>query len=155
MAAALTFQVDDTRVQKKLSQLLGDVKDYSEPFRAAGADLTRLFGSDVFETGGWAAGDPWRALAEATLRARAERRGHYAASPEVQGRILWWTGTLKRGFRDQITPLSLRIYNVVEYFKYHQQGLGLPRRRMLVVTQDVIIRVMERMHEYVRRSVRK
>lgn len=148
----LSFSVDDTAVMKKLDGLLGGVKDLRKPFTEAGDDLLTFFGEDVFESQARAIGDSWRALAESTLRARADRKGHYARTPERTDKILWWTGDLKRGFRKEANQLFLRIYNDVEYFRYHQErGGSPPQRKMLAITSNVILKVMDRLIAYVER----
>lgn len=148
----LSFSVDDTAVTKKLNGLLGGVQDLKKPFEEAGEDLLVFFGEDVFESQARAIGDSWRALAESTLRSRAERKGHYANAPERTDKILWWTGALKRGFKKQTGKFSLRIYNDVDYFRYHQtRGGSPPQRKMLAITSNVIIKVMDRLIAYVGR----
>lgn len=146
----LSFSVDDTAVTKKLDSLLRGVKDLREPFERSGDELLTFFGEDVFETQARAIGDSWRALAESTLRARSERRGHYAATPERTDKILWWTGALKRGFKKKADTVSLRIFNTVEYFEHHQKrGGSPPQRKMLAITSNVIIKVMDQIVRFV------
>lgn len=73
--------------------------------------------------------EPWKALKASTIKERI--RLGFGAGP-----ILVRTGTLMGGFQQEVQRFQVRIFNPVEYFKYHQRGGGfLPQRRMIVTPE--------------------
>lgn len=149
--ATLSFSLDDTRVKKKLSGLAAGVRDFKKPFDAAGSELLEFYGEEVFASQGSAIGESWRALAASTLRARDARSGYYRQPPIMTGKILVWTGRLKKGFAREVTSRMLRVFNNVPYFKHHQRASGSPpQRRMLAINKEVITKVIRHVQRYVR-----
>lgn len=145
----VTISCDTTRVTKKLSSMAAGFSNYSKPFELVGDDLLHLFGVEVFDTNGGAIGDNWRALAKSTLALRAARKGYYANTPVETNKTLVWTGRLRGGFKKEVKPMQLRIYNDVDYFKYHQKAGGKPpQRKMLGVTSRVVTIVIDRINQY-------
>lgn len=139
----ITITLDKTSVEKHLRLIAASAKDMQETLAEVGDELLSFYGDQVFMTQGAAINDPWRALAVSTLRARARRTGYYKQTPIMEGKILVWTGRLKRGMKKQATANQLRIYNDVDYFKYHQRAGGRPpQRKMLAITSDVVTRVV-------------
>lgn len=149
--ATLSFTINDTQVKKRLSKLAGGIKDFRVPFKNAEKRLMPYFQETVFESQGRVLGESWRALAESTLRARAARSGYYRAPPIATGKILIWTGRLQKGFRSDIERRSLRIFNQVPYFKYHQRG----QRKMLAINKSVTLMVQAEIEKYVQRLLTK
>ena len=115
-----TIRLDDTEVKKKLNQLAGDLKDFSDPFTQAGSELLDYYSKDVFSSQGVESGAPWRQLSATTLKMRENRTGYYRQPPIITGKILIWTGRLKSGFKKTVEKTRLTIGNTVDYFKYHQ-----------------------------------
>ena len=150
----ITFSLDKTKVTKAIQGMANKVKDYSKPFEKVGNDLLHFYGVEVFEQQG-VAGEEWRGLAHETVQARLKRWGHYS-EPSNEGperRILIWTGRLQKGFKKDVNASSLRIYNDVPYFQYHQRASGRPpQRRMLALTKDTIIQVKGAIVQYLREN---
>ncbi len=145
----ITFQVDDTRVLKRLGLTKRGMADCRKPLTKAGDQLLKLFGVEVFETQGGAIGDAWRALAASTRTARAQRTGYYRNPPIRTDKILIWTGRLMGGMKKEAQPQMLRIYNDVPYFKYHQKRGGKPpQRKMLAITSRVITTVVDELSKH-------
>lgn len=140
----ITITADTTKVTKKLSGMAKGLSDFSKPLDLVGGDLLNFFGNEVFETQGAALGEVWKALAASTLVLRAARSGYYKNTPIVTDKILIWTGNLKGGFKKEVKPLQLRIYNDDEKFKYHQKT----QRRMLGVNAKVVTIVIDRINQY-------
>lgn len=152
----LKISLDDTEIRKKLDQLAGDLKSYKKPFTEAGDELLGFYGGEVFSTQGRASGEPWRALSPATLKLRAERRGHYANPPITTNKILIWTGALQKGFEKTVSATRLVVKNTVDYFKYHQQASGRPpQRKMLHINSKVIEIVVKAVNNYIVKSIKK
>lgn len=151
----LTFSFDTTQVEKKFKEISRAASDMRKPFTKAGDDLISYYGKEVFDSNGAELGERWRNLAAATLMMRANRERYYANTPITTNRTLIWTGRLQKGFKKQATSEKLRIFNDVEYFKYHQQGSGRkpPQRRMLGLTSKVVTKVIDRVFEHVDNAV--
>ena len=87
--------------------------------------------SENFPMEGRRLDEPWKKLAASTIRQRAKLG--YGPHP-----ILVRTKTLMKGFRKDVQKMLVRVYNPVEYFKYHQRGGGnLPQRRMIIATEKI------------------
>ncbi len=112
----------------------------------AGALLVKNFRANFPEEGRRLEDHTWQPLTAATIADRL-RKG-YPAGP-----ILTRTGDLKLGFTYDLKPdVSVRVYNDVDYFAYHQLGMGHnPERRMIVfpqwLQQDVIALFTKFIHE--------
>ena len=74
---------------------------------------------------------PWKALKASTLRQKA------AAGFGSKG-ILERTGTLRKGFAKKVSRFKVRVFNPVNYFKFHQLGTPkLPKRIMITSTENL------------------
>lgn len=145
----LTFGLDATKVEKQLANLGRGLSDFRQPFTEAGDDLLRFYGVEVFDTQGQASGDRWKDLAATTWLMREKRQGYYANPPIERNKILVWTGRMQRGFKKDVGRDTLRIFNEVPYFKYHQ----LSQRKMLTINERVISTVTKRVFEHVLNEV--
>lgn len=88
--------------------------------------------------------EPWAKLKQATIKERI-RQG-YGASP-----MLVRTGKLMRGFKKEVQTLYVRIYNTIDYFKYHQRGDGnLPQRRMILSPEKLKQEIVAVIAKYVK-----
>ena len=139
--------MDATAVTQKITGLKERVGDISQPLSEAGDELLQYFGPEVFNAQG-IAGEAWRDLAPTTQKARERHWGYYV-QPSGEGparRILVWTGRLMAGFKKEVATMSLRIFNDVEYAKYHQYDY--PTRRILALTKDVLATVRTKVRDY-------
>lgn len=133
----LVVNIDgDLRVIDKFDEAIRRISDPSTMLTEIGDTLEGEFVDNFAEEGG-RLNDPWAELAKSTQDER-RRLGYGAAHP-----ILLRTGKLRDGFRKQVTKNMVRVYNVVDYFKYHQLGTPkMPARRMIVfperLKQEVI-----------------
>lgn len=104
---------------------------------------------DNFPAEGSRLGSKWKALAASTQAQRA-RLGYGAAHP-----ILERTGALKRGFEKQVKRLSVRVFNPVDYFQYHQMGGGkLPQRKMIDAPEKIKTEVVRMIQKDLGRKVK-
>jgi hypothetical protein len=104
------------------------IKDLSPAMKDSGDYLVNFFSGVVFASRGGAIGKPWPALNPRYAVWKAER---YPGRPP-----LIRTGLMNRSFRRDYGALSAKIYNEAEYFKYHQQGLGVPERVMMAIDDE-------------------
>lgn len=150
----LSFRVDSSEVTKTFNDLGRGLTSLQKPFTKAGDDLLRFYGVEVFDTQGGAIGENWRKLAASTLMARDRRTGYYKLPPVETGKKLIWTGAMKSGFKRQVAPKRLRIFNDVPYFKYHQKAGGKPpQRKMISLTPNVIETVVNHIVDYIEELV--
>ena len=139
----ISISFDGREIDKKLNTLIKGVKDFKEPLESTGVELMKFYGEKVFASQGAEMGGKWKPLAPATLRMRARRQGHYAKPPIATGKILIWTGALKKGFKKTVTRTKLTIENTVKYFKFNQ-----PNRPMLGINAKVIEIVLKNFRNY-------
>lgn len=139
----IKISFDGREIDKKLNTIIKGVKNFQEPLEGTGKDLIEFYGEKVFESQGAALGEKWKPLAPATLMLRAQRRLHYAKPPIVTGKILIWTGALKKAFKKTVTKTRLVVENTSNYFKYNQ-----PKRKILAINAKVIEIVLKNFHEY-------
>lgn len=152
----VTITLDDAKVTKKLNLMIQGFSDFSEPLNKVGDDLLKYYGIEVFETQGGELAAPWRPLALSTLYMREHRSGYYRNQPIRTDKILIWTGRLQKGFKKEVGSTKLRIYNDVEYFKYHQKASGRPPQRpMLAINGRVIAMVVDHMNQFSEKVVNK
>lgn len=120
------------QLSRVLMGLSAAVQDWTPAFEKSGEDLVRFFSYDVFESEGQAIDDLWTPLSAAYAK-RKEK-----LYPDKG--ILDATGLMRESFMSQADPTSLKIWNAVEYFKYHQSiepRSKLPRRVMMRLTTDL------------------
>lgn len=150
MPITLNIKFDGTAITKRLNTISKGMKDFKEPLEDTGKDLVEFFGNKVFQTQGKALGENWKPLSAATLKMRAERRGHYANNPIEINKILIWTGALKGGIKKTVDKVKLTIENTVDYFKFNQ-----PKRKMLGINREVIDIVIKNFEKYLNKLVNK
>lgn len=111
----------------RLDRIGVKLTDWRPVFQQYGAYLLRSIDRNF-----QAQGRPsrWKPLAPATIRERL--REGYGAGP-----ILQRSGALRRSFRFEPRPRTLRVWNTKPYFIYHQQGGEIiPQRQMVVVLRQ-------------------
>lgn len=98
-----------------------------------GMDLTKTFSGPVFETRGKEIGESW------------ESRTKSYPWP-----ILEKTGRMRKGFKFNADDSSVEIYNIADYFVYHQSReprRKLPRRVMMKLAEKQKNMIIKRFHE--------
>ena len=117
-------------------------KNWLPTMKKIGRDLTEVFSGPVFETRGREIGEPWK-----------KRLGDYPWP------ILERSGAMRRGFRYKPHRLSVEIYNIKDYFPYHQsnkpRSSRLPRRVMMKLDNKRKTKVMKRFHEDLYKKLKK
>ncbi|WP_160665170.1 hypothetical protein [Pseudarthrobacter sp. ATCC 49987] len=124
MTYVITVQGDDELIQR-LKKFGVSVLDLSASMDKTGRYLTGFFSGEVFASRGGIIGRPWPAL-----------HSNYAAfkARTFPGRPpLIRSGLMNRSFKHKSTKLSASLWNEAEYFKYHQDGRGVPERVMMLV----------------------
>ena len=106
--------------------------NWKSTFAKIGKDLTGCFSGPVFETKGAEIGEPWK-----------KRTKAYPWS------ILERTGRMRHGFKYNAKRMSVKIWNITDYFKYHQSNKPrrkLPRRVMMKLDNKRKTNIMKRFH---------
>ena len=108
-------------------------KNWLPTMRRIGKDLTECFSGPVFETRGREIGEPWK-----------ERQKGYPWP------ILERSGKMRKGFKFKAGRVAVEIYNIADYFKYHQsskpRSTRLPRREMMKLDNKRKTKIMKRFH---------
>lgn len=151
----INISFESTSVQKTLSNLTKEIRDFRRPLDTLGVDLLQFYGGEVFTTQGGAINQSWKRLADSTLLARARRSGYYRQAPASNAQTLVWTGRMQKGFKKEVSTTKLRIFNPVPYFKYHQKGGKAPKRAMLAITPRVVNKAASTIEEFIEKSINK
>ena len=111
-------------------------RNWLPTMRLIGRDLTGLFSGAVFSTQGREIGEPW------------QKRQKPKSWP-----LLDKTGKMKRGFKYDAKRLSVKIYNITDYFVYHQSNQArstkLPRRVMMKIDNKRKANIMRRFQQII------
>lgn len=119
--------VDETTDSlKRMKKALQNLRDVLQP---VGDFLLFFYKSAVFETEGQVIGESWADLSQPYRSRKADR---------FPGRgILEATGTMRSSLDVQTTDDFIRVFNPIEYAKYHQFGTGkMPQRVMLKLDKE-------------------
>jgi phage gpG-like protein len=105
-------------------------KKLNKPLKRSGDLLLKRF-DENFTKEGKELNKPWKKLAASTLRQKA-KLGFGSKG------ILVRTGNLRRGFEKKVKKFSVRVFNDISYYKYHQLGGSrLPKRVMIRGTENI------------------
>lgn len=121
----------DERLTRKFSALgFYLTRKLNKPLKESGDLLLKRF-DENFPKEGKELRKPWKKLAASTVRQKV------ALGFGSKG-ILERTGTLRKGFQKKVKRFSVRVFNDVNYFKFHQQGSRkLPQRVMIKSTENI------------------
>lgn len=132
--------------EKQLSRRLGivadGIKDFRPPFQLSASEFIRVFKAN-FSARGSTLGEPWQ-----------DRQPQYRAGTRVDvWPLLQETGAMRNSFQAQVKADGLVIFNVAEYFKYHQSNQArktkLPRRIMMKLDEARRRFIVKSMQEYI------
>ena len=118
----------DKELAAKLRKFGVSILDLSKSMDETGRYLSRFFSGEVFASRGGVIGQPWPSLNPAYAAYKARR---FPGRPP-----LIKSGLMNRSFKHRSTRLTSTIYNDAEYFKYHQEGRGVPERVMMALDQQ-------------------
>lgn len=133
-----TIQVSitgDKELARNLNTFAGSSLDLTKSMGATGMYLTKFFSGEVFASRGQVFGKPWPAL-----------NPNYAAfkAREFPGRPpLIRTGLMNKSFKHKSTSLTTSLWNEAEYFRNHQEGIGVPERIMMHIDQQRELRIVK------------
>jgi len=136
----LTFELQgEKQLIRKFRGIKLAGRNWLPTMRLIGRDLTGVFSGVVFDTQGRAIGEPWK------------KRKKPKPWP-----LLDRTGKLKGGFRYKAKRLSVEIYNITNYFIYHQSNQPrrkLPRRVMMKLDNKRKANIMRRFQQTMRKKI--
>lgn len=115
----------DKEFREKLLAFVGQGLDLKKSMNETGDYLTRFWSGEVFVSRGGVINERWADLNPSYAAWKA--RMWPGRPPLVR------TGLMQQGFRHKSTKLSTELWNEAEYFKYHQEGWGVPERVMMKV----------------------
>ena len=132
----LHFEIEgEDLLYRRLEGISEKLTNWKKTFSKTGDFLKKTF-KDNFSVGGALLEKPWRPLSPATILAK-QRKGQ--PSDPLVG-----TGKMMESFASDPQKMYVRVYNPVEYFKYHQSNK--PRR---VIPRRVMISLTEKMRQQV------
>lgn len=121
----------EQQLSRRLTGLAERIRDMTPAFQETAITLQDLFATQVFETQGAVIDEHWDPLSP-TYEARKAKK--YPGKG-----ILEATGAMREGFLSLWRPDMAKVWNQVEYFKYHQsnQPRGkIPRRVMMKLAEN-------------------
>jgi len=134
MASEITFTIEgEKELSRRLLKLGEDVKDFKPEFTESSDFLKGFFGGEVFDTRGGAIGKPW------------VKRKRPQPWP-----LLERSGKMRRSFQSKGEKVQARVWNAVDYFKFHQSILPrhrLPRRVMMKLTDTLKDKIIAIFHK--------
>jgi hypothetical protein len=132
----LNFTVEgDVQLSRRLRIVSDKVKDFSNEFKKTGDFLTSYSNQDVFSSKGAVLGGTWPPR---------KNEENYTWP------ILEKTGKMRAGFKSEPSAMQVIVYNVMDYFKYHQSKLPrtrLPRRIMFKLNDYLKTRIVKIFHD--------
>lgn len=118
----LNFEIEgEKQVSRRFNQIPQNLGSIQEPLRNIGTELLRSVDMN-FASRGSLFDEAWQ-----------ERTRNYPWP------LLQKTGRMRAGFKDNLGKDYVEIYNIEDYFKYHQSNKPrrhLPRRVMLKIDQQ-------------------
>lgn len=148
---ALSWEIEGEKQLSRNLLLLADrIQDWTPAFRETAIDLKSVFESDVFKSEGGAIGEHWSPLSAAYAYKKAQK---YPGKG-----ILEATGRMRSGFMMEFKSNYAKVWNDIEYFKYHQSNKPrskLPRRVMMKLGNAQKNMVVKIFHSYFHEIVNK
>lgn len=115
-------------IQARLNKLQNSLLDWGNAMASIGKAYKAYYSSVPFASRGSIYGQAWPALNPKYKSWKAK---------EFPGRpMLVRTGTMMRGFRFMSTRSQVRVFNKLDYFEKHQEGIGVPQRIVMALTQE-------------------
>lgn len=134
MALELVYTIEgEDHLLRNLEGIEKDLADWRDAFSKAGSYLQKTF-RDNFYVQGALLEKPWAPLKETTIAAKIRRGEPYPAMP------LLGSGKMSEAFRAEYGMYHVRVFNPIEYFKYHQSNKPrrvIPRRVMISLTEKM------------------
>lgn len=109
-------------LEQRLNKLGSSLQDWKPELDIIGQDLVNFFSSKPFETQGEAVGENWPDLEP---KYADEKHKEYPGTP-----VLIRTGLMSKSFGFRSSSLGLELFNSTDYFRNHQEGIGVPQRIM-------------------------
>lgn len=152
MSLKLEWEIEgEKQLSRRLRGISSTVGNLKKPFGDAAKDLRDTYKNDVFRTKGAVIDEKWKRLSPKTVAAKA-RKGYpldpLIATSKMQHSFLY------KAFRDHAV-----IWNVADYFKYHQSNKGsrrhLPRRVMMKLAERQRQMVVRTINTFLKKEINK
>jgi len=137
----------DKELRDGLRKLGISIADLKDEFEETGEYLTGFFSGPVFVSRGQVIGEPWPALNSSYAAWKAQV---FPGKPPLVRSTL-----MQRSFKHKSTKLSSTIWNESEYFRNHQQGIGVPQRMMMKLDEQRERAVIDILAEGLRKKMRQ
>lgn len=142
MSFYIAFTIEgDKELSRSLSGMAERLQDWTPAFEKTATTLVDLFSGEVFDTEGAIFGDSWAQLSENYAKQKAKKYPGMG--------ILQATGSMRNGFVSFASANVARVWNEIEYFKYHQSNKPrrkIPRRVMMKLgdnQKETVIKIFQ------------
>jgi len=141
----LSWEIEGQKQLSRRLQIMAEkVKNWTPAFKEAAMTLKDTFQNDVFASQGGVIDESWSPLKKAYALQKAKK---YPGKG-----ILEATGDMRNGFMTLWRPDMAKVWNQVEYFKYHQSNKprmsNLPRRVMMKLGNRQRVEVVKIFHTH-------
>lgn len=144
----LEFSIEGEKsLSRRLMGVSYDLQSFADPFEEIGGGLLKTFQLNFAQEGKLFGGWP-------------ERKPVYKNGERVDTwPLLNKTGTMMESFDMAATDTRLVLFNTADWFKYHQsrrrRTSNLPRRVMMMLTNDSKQMIVKTFQKYVSRAITK
>ncbi|WIE74486.1 phage virion morphogenesis protein [Curtobacterium sp. MCSS17_007] len=141
---SVTIKVSGSREFMSRFQKFGaTILNLGQAMNASGKYLSQFFSGEVFASRGQIVGKPWQPLSASYAALKARR---FPGRPP-----LIRSGAMNRGYKFDAKESSVFLFNDRFYFRFHQNGEGVPQR----VTMDVDAPRAQRVGEFIADNIGK
>lgn len=141
MAVQLNFSIEgEKQLSRKLDLYADHVDNFDAPLHKIGKELLRAVDSNYSSRG---------KLFGAKWEPRKDKKPHP---------LLELTGAMRQGFKDNYGQSYVEIYNIQDYFKFHQSNkprTRLPRRIMLKIDNIRKVFIVKAFQQHIQDGWRK
>ena len=140
----------EMQLSRRFNNIAQSSRDWTPVMKKSTEDLIHVFSGPVFDTEGAEIDEQWSPLKKAYALRKAKK---YPGTGTLEA-----TGNMRHGFQSKFDSSSAKIWNAMEYFKYHQSKeprIKLPRRVMMKLTENLRETVIKNFQQYFQESILK
>lgn len=135
----------EAEIQRKLSTLKTNIIDMYGTFRDIGQAFKEYYSEIPVRSRGTVFGRPWEPLSPSYDQ---WKRDNHPGKP-----MMVLSGKLMNSYEFTATRNQVRLFNTVDYFRDHQQGIGVPQRVLMALTKERINAATEIAGQDIKRKV--
>jgi hypothetical protein len=132
---------------RRIRKFGSSILDLTDAMNDVGDYLVGFFSGEVFVSRGGVIGKPWQPLSDAYALQKAHE---FPGRPD-----LIQSGDMNEGFRFTATRNSVGFYNTQDYFYFHDEGRGVPERKMMDVDRTRLTKIGQFIAQDLDRKMRR